>query len=42
MAEQIAGAELLVMRGATHIAPLELPELFNLAVERFLIARHWL
>jgi pimeloyl-ACP methyl ester carboxylesterase len=42
MADQIAGAELLVMRGATHIAPLEIPELFNLSVERFLLAHGWL
>ena len=36
MAAAIPGAELLIVRGGTHAAPLEQPELIALAVENFL------
>jgi pimeloyl-ACP methyl ester carboxylesterase len=36
MAEQVPKAELLVVRGGTHYAVLEYPELINLRVEKFL------
>ena len=36
MAEKIPGAELLMMPGGTHVAPLEIPELIHLRVDRFL------
>jgi pimeloyl-ACP methyl ester carboxylesterase len=38
MHETIPGAELLVVPGGTHIAPVELPDLVNPAVEKFLKA----
>jgi pimeloyl-ACP methyl ester carboxylesterase len=41
MARTLPEAELLVVRGATHIAPLEIPELVNLAIEKFLIEKCW-
>jgi pimeloyl-ACP methyl ester carboxylesterase len=37
MAGAMPDAELFIVRGATHIAPLEIPELVNLVVEKFLI-----
>jgi len=36
MHEMIAESELLVVPGGTHIAPLELPDLVNTAIEKFL------
>jgi pimeloyl-ACP methyl ester carboxylesterase len=36
LAEQIPGAELLVVRGGSHAALVEQPELINLALEKFL------
>ncbi|PIE06101.1 MAG: alpha/beta hydrolase [Sorangium cellulosum] len=36
MARQIPGAELFLIRGATHFALLEYPELINLRIEKFL------
>jgi pimeloyl-ACP methyl ester carboxylesterase len=36
LAERIPGAELLVVRGGTHAALVEQPELISLAVEKFL------
>ena len=36
MARQIPQAELLMVRGGTHYAPLEYPELINLRIEKFL------
>jgi pimeloyl-ACP methyl ester carboxylesterase len=39
MAERIPGAELMMVRGASHAAPIELPELINLRIEKFLIDR---
>jgi pimeloyl-ACP methyl ester carboxylesterase len=36
MAELVRGAELLVVRGGTHYAVLEYPELVNLRIEKFL------
>jgi pimeloyl-ACP methyl ester carboxylesterase len=42
MARTLPEAELLVVRGATHIAPLEIPELVNLAIEKFLIEKCWI
>lgn len=36
LARQIPGVELFVVRSATHLAPLEFPELINLRVEKFL------
>ena len=35
-AKRIEGAELLVVRGATHYTPIEYPELVNLRIEKFL------
>ncbi len=37
MAELVAGAELLVVRGGTHYTVLEYPELVNLRIEKFLL-----
>ncbi len=39
MAASMPNATLLVVRGATHIAPLELPELVNLAIEKFILEK---
>jgi pimeloyl-ACP methyl ester carboxylesterase len=39
LAERIPGAELLVVRGGTHAALVEQPELISLAVEKFLRVR---
>jgi pimeloyl-ACP methyl ester carboxylesterase len=39
MASQIPAAEFQMMRGATHAAPLENPDLINLRIEKFLIER---
>ncbi len=39
MAESIPGAEILVVPGGTHIAPLERPELVNLRIEKFILER---
>ncbi len=36
LAESIPGAELLLVRGGTHSLPIEMPDLFSLAVRRFL------
>ena len=36
MARRIRGGEILVVRGATHYAALEYPELVNLRIEKFL------
>lgn len=36
MARRIPGGELLIVRGATHYAALEYPELVNLRIEKFL------
>jgi pimeloyl-ACP methyl ester carboxylesterase len=36
MAEQIPGAELLTLRGGTHVAPIEQPELVRARVQSFL------
>jgi pimeloyl-ACP methyl ester carboxylesterase len=41
MATSMPNADLLVIRGATHIAPLEIPELVNLAIEKFLVEKCW-
>ncbi|HKX22562.1 MAG TPA: alpha/beta fold hydrolase, partial [Rhizorhapis sp.] len=38
IAEQIAGAELLVIPGAGHLVNIEAPDAFNAAVRRFLLA----
>ena len=35
----IPDAELLVVPGGTHVAPIEIPELINLRLERFLDQR---
>lgn len=37
MAARIPGAELMMIPGGTHAAPIELPELINLRIEKFLI-----
>jgi len=42
MAMSMPDAELLVVRGASHIAPLEIPELVNLAIEKFMIEKCWI
>ncbi len=39
LARRIFGAELLIMRGATHAAPIEQPDLINLRIEKFLNER---
>ncbi len=39
MARRIAGSEVFVIRGATHFAALEFPELLNLRIEKFLRER---
>jgi pimeloyl-ACP methyl ester carboxylesterase len=36
MAERIRGAELQIIPGGTHVGPIELPELVNGAIEKFL------
>ena len=36
MARRIPGGEILVVRGATHYAAIEYPELVNLRIEKFL------
>ncbi|WP_168210357.1 alpha/beta fold hydrolase [Persicimonas caeni] len=36
MADQIADSELIVLPGGTHVGPIELPELVNGAIEKFL------
>jgi pimeloyl-ACP methyl ester carboxylesterase len=35
IARQVPGGEILVVRGATHYAPIEYPELVNLRIEKF-------
>jgi pimeloyl-ACP methyl ester carboxylesterase len=35
LADRIAGAELLVLPGGAHCAPVEYPDLVGLAIERF-------
>jgi pimeloyl-ACP methyl ester carboxylesterase len=35
MARRIPGGEILVVRGATHYAMIEYPELVNLRIEKF-------
>ena len=42
MAAAMPNAELLAARGATHIVALEMPELVNLAVEKFLVEHKWM
>ena len=37
MAEKIPGAQLCVVPGASHSAPIEVPELFALRVEKFFL-----
>jgi pimeloyl-ACP methyl ester carboxylesterase len=39
MSELIPASELLVVPSGTHVAPLELPELVNSAIEKFLLQR---
>lgn len=39
LAERVPSAEFLLVPGATHSLPIEMPELFNLRVKRFLEAR---
>jgi pimeloyl-ACP methyl ester carboxylesterase len=39
MATSMPNADLLVVKGATHIAPLEIPELVNLAIEKFMLEK---
>jgi len=42
LADSIPGAEYLLVRGASHTVPIEMPELVNIAVERFLVRIGWL
>ena len=42
MASSMPNADLLVVKGATHIAPLEIPELVNLAIEKFMLEKCWI
>ena len=39
MAERIPNAELCMVPGASHSAPIEVPELFSLRVEKFFIEK---
>lgn len=42
IASSVPGARLFVVRGGTHIAPLELPDLVNLAIEKFMYECSWI
>jgi pimeloyl-ACP methyl ester carboxylesterase len=42
MAETMPDAEFLLVRGGSHTCPIEMPELVNLAIERFLVRVGWL
>jgi pimeloyl-ACP methyl ester carboxylesterase len=42
MASSMPDASFLLVRGASHSLPVEMPELVNLAVERFLVQVGWL
>ena len=42
MHAQIADSELLIVPGGTHVGPLELPDLVNAAVEKFMLQRELL
>lgn len=42
MARTMPDAEFLLVRGGTHTVPIEMPELVNLALERFLFRLGWL
>jgi pimeloyl-ACP methyl ester carboxylesterase len=39
MARRIPGAELMVIKGGSHYAPVEFPELVNLRIEKFINER---
>jgi pimeloyl-ACP methyl ester carboxylesterase len=42
MASTLPDAEFLLVKGGSHTLPIEMPELVNLAVERFLVRLGWL